>query len=398
MLLWRGPQGDGKPDLSLVKDARLSRRAVLGAIAASPAIIRSARASEGRVTAIDAAGREVRLDRPARKIALGGWVSLDALSLIHPDPPSLLGAWAGDAGANRFQVETFRAKFPGIADVPRVGGATIDTLNVEGLIEKAPDLVVFSRLDAYRFAEPGQTAQIAQLEAAGVPVLIVDFFFDPVRNTEPSMRALGEVVGRRREAEAFIAFYRERMGRIAERLRGGGPAAKRPTVMLHAFAARQECCWTTGPGSRDSLVQVAGGHNIGSDVLKGAIGQLSLEYLYQRDPDVYVATGGDDDRAPGQFALGRGVSQTQAQADFDEFLQRPHIAAIGAVERGKAFGLWHNFIHTPLRVAAVEAMARWIHPETFADLRPQGTLDALNAKFLAAPVEGAFWVEQRGAK
>jgi iron complex transport system substrate-binding protein len=371
----------------------LTRRAALGAFAFAPVILRApaVRAAEGAIKAVDVVGREVALERPARRVVLGPWVTLDALALIHPDPASLLVGWGGDSGANRFQLDAFRKTFPVIDAAPVVAKGTIDTMSIETVISREPDLVILSRLDAFRFGAAVSNPQLDQLQAAGIPVAIVDFFLDPVANTEPSLRLLGKLIGREPEAQAFLDFYGERTKRIETRLATAGLA--RPTVLFHAFAARPECCWTTGPGNRDGLTTPAGGHNIGADALKGAIGQLSLEYVYERNPQFYVATGGADDRPSDQeFAIGRGVTAERARESFDALLKRPQIAAIGAVGAGRAFGIWHNFVHTPLRVAAVEALARWFHPALFRDVDPQATLDAVNARFLPVPLEGAFWI------
>lgn len=44
-----------------------------------------------------------------------------------------------------------------------------------------------------------------------------------------------------------------------------------------------------------------------------------------------------------------------------------------------------------MHVVAIEALAKWQHPELFATLDPQVTLDEINARFLAAPLLGTFW-------
>ncbi|MFB9953003.1 ABC transporter substrate-binding protein [Rhizobium puerariae] len=400
VLLRRAPQGDGEPDIQMVMLTNttrhrampgMTRRATLGALLAAPFIPRAAMAQEGLIRATDIIGREAVLKAPAQQIVLGSWVTIDALSLIHPDPASLLVGWGGDFGANQFQLETFRKRFPAIDAVPVVGQGSIETMSIETIISQAPDLVILSRLDAFRFGDAASNPQLEQLADAGIPVAIVDFFLDPARNTEPSLRLLGTLLGRERQAQEFLDLYGQRMRRIETRL--ARPGVVRPTVLLHAFAARPECCWTTGPGNRDALTTPAGGHNIGADVLKGAIGQLNLEYVYEREPEFYIATGGADGRPTDEeFAIGRDVSADRVKASFEKLLARPQIAAIKAVSERRAFGVWHNFMHTPIRIAAVEALARWMHSDLFADIDAEATLEAVNARFLPVPLEGTFWV------
>lgn len=344
-----------------------------------------ARAQAIRVT--DIAGREVVLAQPAKRIVLGAWVSLDALSLIHPDPVALLAGWA-EAGANAIQPAILRRTFPAIDKVPVIGKGSFETISIEAVIAQKPDLVLLSRFDAFRFgaeAAPG----LDQLAAAGIPVAIVDFFLDPLGNTEPSLRLLGRLLGREAQAEAFLAFYRQHLAAIEGKLAAAGTT--RPAVFLHAFATRPECCFSAGPGTIDGFIRLAGGNNIGTEKLAAPVGQLSQEFVLTRNPDVYIATAISDGPDAGIFALGPGVTRERAAEGFARLLKRNDLAALGAVERGRAFGLWHLFVHTPAHLVAIEALAKWTHPGLFGDLDPQATLDEINRRFLAAPLEGTFW-------
>lgn len=340
----------------------------------------------------DIAGREVALAQPAKRVVLGAWVSLDALSLLHTDPVGLLAGWA-EGGANAIQPAILRKKFPAIDKVPVIGKGSFETISIEAVIAQKPDLVLLSRFDAFRYgaeAAPG----LDQLAAAGIPVAIVDFFLDPLKNTEPSLRLLGKLLGRETQAEAFLAFYRQHLAAIERKLAAAGDST-RPAVFLHAFAARPECCFSAGPGTIDGFIRLAGGHNIGAEKLTAPVGQLSREFVLTRNPDLYVATAISDGPDAGIFALGPGVTRERASEGFAKLLQRNDLAALGAVERGRAFGLWHLFVHTPAHLVAIEALAKWTHPELFAALDPQATLSEINSRFLAAPLEGTFWISPR---
>ena len=43
--------------------------------------------------------------------------------------------------------------------------------------------------------------------------------------------------------------------------------------------------------------------------------------------------------------------------------------------------------------SAAEVLAKWIHPELFADLDPAATLAEINKRFLAVPYTGDFWAD-----
>src|SRR5690606_7020719 len=111
-------------------------------------------------------------------------------------------------------------RFPSLARVPVVARHRADTFSVETTLGLRPDLVVMTA--SFAGLAPGQPASesplIGSLEAAGVPVIVIDFFIDPMKNTVPSLRALGAAIGHADRAEAFIRFYEARLATVAARL------------------------------------------------------------------------------------------------------------------------------------------------------------------------------------
>jgi iron complex transport system substrate-binding protein len=65
------------------------------------------------------------------------------------------------------------------------------------------------------------------------------------------------------------------------------------------------------------------------------------------------------------------------------------------VKSGRVYGLPHHLLNSPLDILAVEALARWIHPELFPDVDPARTLGEINTQFLAVPLEGTNWITLR---
>ncbi len=347
------------------------------------------------VKVVDIAGRVVTLDKPATSIVLGHWVTLDALSLLHDDPVSLLVGW-GESGANTYQRDLLRERFPAVDAIPVVANGSIDQMSVEAVLALQPDLVILSRFDAFRFGDTGSDPpQLAQLEEAGIPVVIVDFFIDPIANTVPSLRIIGELTGKAAQADAFAEFYEARLRRLAVALDGADVALKRPSVFLHAFANRPECCFSAGRGALDGLIGLAGGHNIGSESLPGAIGQLGLEAVIVRNPDIYLPTAVNE--AGEGLSLGPGVSRPRAIEGLESLLARRELTAIAAVKDGRAFALWHLFTHTPLHIVGLEALARHLHPDRLSTVDAQATLDEVNSRFLTVPLTGTFWIASGGA-
>ena len=335
--------------------------------------------------------------RPVRPLGDGGKLSIDdgryliALSLIHPDPVSLLAAWSGDI--NRIGPEMYAGfveKFPTLASVPKIAQSG-QAFNAEAVLAARPSTAVVS-LDSGPSDE-----QAAQLEGAGISVAFIDFFAHPFENQARSLALLGGLIGRADQAEAFNAFKKTRLDHISQRV-AAIPQDQRPTVFLEPHAMiNPDCCASPGKGNIGDYIAFVGGRNIGADVLDQPTGKLNLEYVIQRDPDVYIVTGGPHLAKAGGFVVGPGFTPEQSQAGLRRVAGRRGISTLKAVREGRTRGLSHQLINSPIDVVAVEVLAKWIHPELFGDLNPRATLDENNARFLAVPYRGDYWADLKTA-
>jgi len=364
---------------------RRAGRLLAGMLLALAAIGGAARA-ETRILK-DIVGRNVTLPRAAQRIVLAEGRQLFALSLIHPDPVSLVAGWLGDLRRNDSSTYAlFRRKFPAIDAIPLVGAGTETAISAERIIGLKPDLVVLG----IAVVPGGASSDIArQLDAAGIPFVFTDFFIDPFVNTLPSMRILGEAIGREREAEAFAAFYRQHMAAIASRLNGRSP---QPTLLVEAHAGMSGCCFSPGRGNIGRFIAFAGGRSIAADVLPGPTGQLNMEYVIAKDPEVYIATGGPHLEKSGGLVIGPGYDEAAIRGRLAELTRRPGFANLSAVRQGRVHGLFHNLLTTPLNFLATELIGKWLYPAEFQDADPARTKAELNARFLAVPLQGTYWV------
>lgn len=362
-----------------------ARHAALG-IAAFVLTASSAQA----LTLTDIRGRSVELAGPVERIAIDDGRFLVALSLIHPDPVGLLAAWPGDV--NRLGEDAYAAfldRFPELAEVPRIPSSA-QAFDVESVLATAPQAVVVSD-GAGPSAE-----QVAILESAGISVLFIDFFVSPLDNIEPSLSILGALSGSDERTRAYLDFRAAHLDRVRARV-SGLAEPERPTVFVEAHAGiSRDCCNSVGPGNVGDYIAFVGGRNIGTDVLGQAVGQLSLEYVIDRDPDFYIATGGPHLARSGGLVLGSDFSPLEALESLERVAARPGIGALSAVADGAAYGFSHQLINSPLDVIAIEVFAKWLHPALFADLDPEATLAELNDRFLAVPYGGTYWIGPAG--
>ncbi|WP_312736660.1 ABC transporter substrate-binding protein [Brevundimonas sp.] len=371
----------------------LSRRSTLVALGGLALLSACGRTepSAGGAGLKDLRGRPVRLLGDGGKLSIDDGRYLIALSLIHPDPVSLLAAWSGDI--NRIGPEMYAGfveKFPTLASVPKIAQSG-QAFNAEAVLAARPSTAVVS-LDSGPSDE-----QAAQLEGAGISVAFIDFFAHPFENQARSLALLGGLIGRAEQAEAFNAFKKTRLDHISQRV-ATIPQDQRPTVFLEPHAMiNPDCCASPGKGNIGDYIAFVGGRNIGADVLDQPTGKLNLEYVIQRDPDVYIVTGGPHLAKAGGFVVGPGFTPEQSQAGLRRVAGRRGISTLKAVREGRTHGLSHQLINSPIDVVAVEVLAKWIHPELFGDLNPRATLDEINARFLAVPYRGDYWADLKTA-
>ncbi|HRE43723.1 MAG TPA: ABC transporter substrate-binding protein [Terricaulis sp.] len=367
----------------------LTRRRLFAQSAAGAILLAAGCAPEAgapRTEALtDLRGRPISATTPVSRLSIDDGRYLIALSLIHPDPVSVLCAWSGDV--NRISPEMYAAfveRFPAFADLPRTPSSAAE-FNVEAVLASSPQAAVVS------LGSGPTDTQVSQLEAAGVSVVFIDFFTQPFANQARSLALLGALVGREAKAEEYNAFRAAKLELIAGRV-ANIPEAERPTVFLEAHAGNTpDCCNSPGRGNVGDYIAFVGGRNIGADVLDAAFGKLNLEYVIERNPDVYIATGGPHLERAGGFIVGPQYSAAQSRASLQRVASRRGIASLTAVTAGRTFGLSHQLLNSPIDIVATEALARWIHPDLFADLNPRATLDEINTRFLAVPYRGDYW-------
>lgn len=345
------------------------------------------------MTVTDAVGREVTIPAKPKAILLGSGFNLVALSLIHPDPVSLLAAWSGDMKTDNPEIyESFRRKFPAIADVPQIDDGTGPGLSFETLLTVKADLALLNNWQSD--TESGRRA-IEYLTGIGVPVVVVDFNNDALTGTPRMMRLLGRILERDEQAEAFARFYEDKLKLIRDRI-----AAKpepRPLVLMDAFPQPDRCCWAYGTGGLGEFLTVAGGRNFAEGVLPRPGGTVNAEAIMAANPEIYIATSSPGGKY-GTLSIGPGVSEDEARETLARTIEAPALKTIRAIEEKRVHGLWNFFNAIPLNIVAAEAFATWIRPDLFSDLDPQKSLAEINARFAAVPFEGTYWVDLTPAR
>ena len=298
-------------------------------VAATP----TAQAAERQtVTVTDLAGRKVEVTVPAKTMILGEGRFLPVLAILDPSDPTkrIAGMMADFKRFDAAGFAQYTAKFPGIETIPMIGHASAESFSLEKSISVKPDVAIFGLGSGHG---PGarHKAIIERLKAAGVPVVVVDFRFEPLINTPKSLELLGRIMGREKEAKAFNDFYAAELDRVRKGL-AGLKDADRPKVFLEIHVGgRDDCCATMSHAMMGRFIELAGGDNIAMKTIPGAHGLLSMEYLLATQPDIYMGTAigaaGVDYPKPGRIVLGPGSRASSVRP------REPEYAAASLAQR-----------------------------------------------------------------
>lgn len=368
----------------------LSRRrftiAALASIAA-PAVVRAA----PRVAVTDVLDRRVTVSRDVARIVLGFYFE-DYLAVGGPGAHERLvgisrGAWEGWRNS---QWKAYLSALPGLSDIADVGEVDAGTFSVEKVLSLDPDLVILAEWQ-YR----GLGSAVAQLEAAGVPVVVLDYNTQSVERHVISTRLLGELLGRPERAARLADTYATAVEEVVRRVAAAG--GERPAVYVElGNKGAGEVGNSYGDVMWGRLIELAGGANIA----RGRVsrwGPLNPEYVLAADPEAVFIAGSywtNRDRA---VLMGFGVDPEITRRRLAPYLERPGWQRLRAVRERRIHALYHGGARTLHDYAYLQYIAKVLYPEAFRDEDPLRTLQAHYENYLPIRAEGAFMVSYFGA-
>ncbi|WDR06316.1 ABC transporter substrate-binding protein [Devosia rhodophyticola] len=342
----------------------------------------------------DIAGREIKFDKPVKRIILGEGRMIYAIaSVTEGDPFAKIVGWRNDLWTTDVtSFDQYAAKFPEVRNLPFLGNITDGTLQTEAVVALHPDLLLLP------IGAKGAADEIKlqdTLDGIGVKIVYVDFREHILANTEPSLEILGKIFGEHDRAEAVAKFRREQLARITDVIAASNPP--RPDVFMYRAAGLIECCGTFGPDNFGLMVDMAGGNNLGSQFLPGYTGSINPEQVIASNPDVVVVTGSDwthvaNGKSYVSVGPGTASSADASRAALKALIDVPAFTGSKALKTNNVHAIWHQFYNSPYHFVAVQQLAKWFHPELFADLDPEATFKAFSEEFLPIDFKPGYWV------
>lgn len=362
--------------------------AALGLVAMTCA---AAPARAAAVEIVDALGRKVMVETPARRVAVNfnfeeftavagaaGWAKVVGISRAP---------WAGWRPAI---FARYAAVIPTLQDMPDLGHTDDGTFSVEKVISLKPDVLLMSEW-GWKSIE----ANRGQLESAGVPVVVIDYNAQLLERHLASTRALGKVMGEEARAEALGRLYEAKYRDTMERVGRVSPARK-PVVHVELGQGGADVVGNSYSGTMwGKILTQIGAVNLADGKLPGPWGPVSAEAVIAGDPDVVFIAGSSWVGKPNAVKTGYDVPIETTRASLAPYAARPAWAGLKAVRTGEVHAIEHGLARSLPDFVATRYIAKTLYPEAFADVDPAQEWAEYHARFLPVAYSGTWFARAR---
>ena len=311
--------------------------------AAAPDAAAAEPAADGEVV-VDTLGRSVTFAEPPQRIVIPGRGTYMVTGAMFAFPAAQTQVAAIEGG--RFNDPTV---FLPLVD-PTFADKTILERNAgpEQIAPVNPDAIVL-KTSAQELG--------ASLEQLGVPVVYVDM--ESVEQYFTDLRTMGALLNTPERAEELIAYYQERLDRVAAATAAVAEEDKPGVLVIQYSEEGGEVAFEVPPAEwiQTRLVELAGGTPVWTEASEsGGWGTVNLEQIAAWDPDkIFVI-----------------AYQTDAAETVELLKAAPEWQALTAAQNGEIYGFPADFFTwdspDPRWILGLQWLAAKIHPDQFADL------------------------------
>lgn len=335
----------------------------------------------------DVLGRNVEVDLPAKRVllgfyfedymAVGGEKAFDNVIGISRE------AWEGWRSAN-WQLHI--AHRPSLKDIPDVGEVEAQTFSIEKVLALKPEVVILAD-----WQYKGLGSDIKRLEAAKIPVIVVDYNAQTLERHLASTKLLGEISGETGRAEKINTEYKSAIDQVQSRI----VKANLPQPKVYVEFGNKgpaEYSFTYGKNMWGAMLKTAGGNNIAAPFVEWW-GPMNPEQVLAAKPDVVFISGTESTKNPTAMQIGQGVDKSVAQQRLAGFAHRNGWAELPAIKNKRLYGVYQGASRTVSDFTMVQYMAKAIYPELFKDLQPEANYLSFYKRYLPVTPSGSFMVE-----
>jgi iron complex transport system substrate-binding protein len=336
------------------------------------------------ITVTDVKGRTVTVPKVPERIVLSFYYE-DYLAIAGPGALDKvvalsLSTWK-DWRPNQFAA--YEKALPKLASIPDVGNTEDNTFSIEKVIAAKPDLLI---LAAWSYDALGEG--VKQIEAAGIPIVTLDYNAQTVEKHVASTLALGTLMGTEDRAEKLAKNYEDAMADINARIQKAGPTDKKVYVEL-AQKGPGEVGNSYGDTMWGALIERLGGHNIARGQI-GNWGPLSPEYVLAQKPDLIFLAGSEWLNKPQSVQVGFGANPAVTRERMKAYLARPGWSDLPAVVNGDVHAIYHGGARTLSDYVYAQYIAKQLYPDAFKGVNPARNIADYYDTWLPIKADGVF--------
>lgn len=353
-------------------------------IGAAATLMALAGQSFAEIKVTDVLGHEVTLPKPAERVVLGFYYE-DYMAVAGPGAfdkvvALSLAPWK-DWRPNQYAA--YEKVLPQLSSLPDVGNTDDGTFSIEKVIAVRPDLVI---LPAWAYDALGEGVQ--QIEAAGIPVVTLDYNAQTLEKHLLSTEVLGKVMGAEDRASKLAENYKAAMEDIDARIKKVGPSNKKVYVEI-AKKGPEVIGNSYGNSMWGALIDRLGGINIA----KGQIGDwspLNPEYVLTQKPDVILLAGSEWLNQPAAVSVGFGADPSVVRERVAAYMGRPGWSDLPAVRNGDIHAIYHGGARTLSDYVYAQYIAKQLYPDAFKDINPIENIRRYYETWLPIKADGVF--------
>lgn len=354
--------------------------------ALAPAVARAA-----PLTITDALGRRITLRGPAERIVVT--FNFEEFTAVAG-----VAGWDRVVGFNKTGWATNRTAvyrrylgpIPRLDTLPDVGDTEAGNYSQERVLSLRLDLVILGYWTYVALPE-----EVRQMEALGIPVLVVDYNAEIPERHVASTLALGTATGNQERARTLAALYTDKLAEVTRRV---ADVPSRPKVYVELGQGGADVVGNSyWKGMWGRLLEFAGADNIAAGRIPGAgaWGPLSPEYVLSANPDAVFIAGSSWAGRPNAVVTGFDADLATTRARLAPYARRKGWESMSAVRNGQVFAMEHGLCRALFDYTGVQFIAKSIFPERFTDIDPVQELRRYHEQFLPVAFEGT-WMARLG--
>jgi iron complex transport system substrate-binding protein len=334
----------------------------------------------------DALGRKVKVNTPVQRVIV---------NFNYEEFTAVAGkeAWSKVVGISRAPWEGWRpvifkryaAVIPNLQAMPDIGHSDDGTFSAEKVIALKPDVLFMSEW-TYKSM---QTAR-DQIEAAGIPIVVVDYNAQLLEHHLASTRVMGKVMGTEARAEELAQLYERQYKDIMARVAKASGGSKKK-IYVELGQAGPETVGNSYSGTMwGKIVTLLGAENVADGKLPGPWGPVNAEAVIAANPDLIFIAGSSWVNKPKAVKTGYEATADITRSSLAPYAQRPAWAGLNAVKYGQVHAIEHGLCRTLFDYVSMQYIAKQLYPEAFKDVDPVASFKAYHEKYLPVPYAGVW--------